>query len=107
MEKRYTLPVAHRAGGGTVIGSACSSRPKLFPYEDRREFGLLSIPAFIIMGVVMIISACTFGVVAQSHEGVGGSGGLRQCLPAGKVVQLILRWVGSWPSSTTLPGVSC
>ena len=24
------------------------------------------------MGVVMIISACTFGVVAQSHEGVEG-----------------------------------
>ena len=71
MEKRYTLPVAIALVVGTVIGSGVFFKAEavLTKTGGNLSVGIL---AFIIMGVVMIISACTFGVVAQSHEGVEG-----------------------------------
>ena len=71
MEKRYTLPVAIALVVGTVIGSGVFFKAEavLTKTGGNLTVGIL---AFIIMGVVMIISACTFGVVAQSHEGVEG-----------------------------------
>ena len=67
MEKRYTLPVAIALVVGTVIGSGVFFKAEavLTKTGGNLSVGIL---AFIIMGVVMIISACTFGVVAQSHE---------------------------------------
>ena len=71
MEKRYTLPVAIALVVGTVIGSGVFFKAEavLTKTGGNLTVGIL---AFIIMGVVMIISACTFGAVAQSHEGVEG-----------------------------------
>ena len=71
MEKRYTLPVAIALVVGTVIGSGVFFKAEavLTKTGGNLSVGIL---AFIIMGVVMIISACTFGIVAQSHEGVEG-----------------------------------
>ena len=71
MEKRYTLPVAIALVVGTVIGSGVFFKAEavLTKTGGNLSVGIL---AFIIMGVVRIISACTFGVVAQSHEGVEG-----------------------------------
>ena len=71
MEKRYTLPVAIALVVGTVIGSGVFFKAEavLTKTGGNLSVGIL---AFIIMGIVMIISACTFGVVAQSHEGVEG-----------------------------------
>lgn len=71
MEKRYTLPVAIALVVGTVIGSGVFFKAEavLTKTGGNLSVGIL---AFIIMGVVMIISACTFGVVAQSHQDVEG-----------------------------------
>ena len=70
MEKRYTLPVAIALVVGTVIGSGVFFKAEavLTKTGGNLSVGIL---AFIIMGVVMIISACTFGV-AQSHQDVEG-----------------------------------
>ena len=71
MEKRYTLPVAIALVVGTVIGSGVFFKAEavLTKTGGNLSVGIL---AFIIMGVVMIISACTFGVVAQNHQDVEG-----------------------------------
>ena len=71
MEKRYTLSVAIALVVGTVIGSGVFFKAEavLTKTGGNLSVGIL---AFIIMGVVMIISACTFGVVAQSHQDVEG-----------------------------------
>lgn len=71
MEKRYTLPVAIALVVGTVIGSGVFFKAEavLTKTGGNLSVGIL---AFIIMGVVMIISACTFGVAAQSHQDVEG-----------------------------------
>ena len=71
MEKRYNLPVAIALVVGTVIGSGIFFKAE---YVLKGTGGNLSIGilAFVIMGVVMIISASAFGVVAQSHEGAEG-----------------------------------
>jgi len=60
MEKRYTLPVAIALVVGTVIGSGVFFKAEavLTKTGGNLSVGIL---AFIIMGVVMIISACTFG----------------------------------------------
>ena len=71
MEKRYTLPVAIAMVVGTVIGSGIFFKAEAVLKGTGGNLGI-GILAFIIMGIVMIISACTFGIVAQSHEGVDG-----------------------------------
>lgn len=71
MEKRYNLPVAIALVVGTVIGSGIFFKAEsvLKGTGGNLSIGIL---AFVIMGVVMIISASAFGVVAQSHEGAEG-----------------------------------
>ena len=71
MEKRYTLPVAIALVVGTVIGSGVFFKAEAVLVKTGGDMGI-GILAFLIMGVVMIISACTFGLVAQSHEDVEG-----------------------------------
>ena len=71
MEKRYTLPVAIALVVGTVIGSGVFFKAEAVLVKTGGNMGI-GILAFLIMGVVMIISACTFGLVAQSHEDVEG-----------------------------------
>lgn len=60
MEKRYTLPVAIAMVVGTVIGSGIFFKAENVLKGTGGNIGI-GILAFIIMGVVMIISACTFG----------------------------------------------
>ena len=100
MEKRYTLPVAIALVVGTVIGSGVFFKAEavLTKTGGNLSVGIL---AFIIMGVVMIISACTFGVVAQSHEGVGAM------RPPPAARPTATTWAGSWPSSTIPPWCPC
>lgn len=97
MEKRYTLPVAIALVVGTVIGSGVFFKAEavLTKTGGNLSVGIL---AFIIMGVVMIISACTFGVVAQSHQDVEGLVGYARP-PAERPTATM--WDGSWRSSTT------
>lgn len=71
MEKRYTLPVAIALVVGTVIGSGVFFKAEAVLVKTGGNMGI-GILAFLIMGVVMIISACTFGLVAQSHADVEG-----------------------------------
>ena len=71
MEKRYTLPVAIALVVGTVIGSGVFFKAEAVLVKTGGNMGI-GILAFLIMRVVMIISACTFGLVAQSHEDVEG-----------------------------------
>ena len=90
MEKRYTLPVAIAVVVGTVIGSGIFFKAEavLTKTGGNLSIGIL---AFIIMGVVMIISACTFGVVAQSHEGVEGLVGFAKA-SCGKTFSYYVGW---------------
>ena len=94
MEKRYTLPVAIALVVGTVIGSGVFFKAEavLTKTGGNLSVGIL---AFIIMGVVMIISACTFGVVAQSHEGVEGLVGYAAA-SCGKTYKNHLATIRSW-----------
>ena len=87
MEKRYTLPVAIALVVGTVIGSGVFFKAEavLTKTGGNLSVGIL---AFIIMVVVMIISACPFGVVAQSHEGVEGLVGYASA-SCGKVMPVL------------------
>ena len=90
MEKRYTLPVAIAVVVGTVIGSGIFFKAEavLTKTGGNLSIGIL---AFIIMGVVMIISACTFGIVAQSHEGVEGLVGFAKA-SCGKTFSYYVGW---------------
>ena len=90
MEKRYTLPVAIALVVGTVIGSGVFFKAEavLTKTGGNLSVGIL---AFIIMGVVMIISACTFGIVAQSHEGVEGLVGFAKA-SCGKTYSYYVGW---------------
>ena len=58
MEKRYTLPVAIAMVVGTVIGSGVFFKAEAVLTKTGGNLAV-GILAFIIMGVVMIISACT------------------------------------------------
>ena len=90
MEKRYTLPVAIALVVGTVIGSGVFFKAEavLTKTGGNLSVGIL---AFIIMGVVMIISACTFGVVAQSHQDVEGLVGYAR-VSCGKTYGYYVGW---------------
>ena len=90
MEKRYTLPVAIAVVVGTVIGSGIFFKAEavLTKTGGNLSIGIL---AFAIMGVVMIISACTFGIVAQSHEGVEGLVGFAKA-SCGKTFSYYVGW---------------
>ena len=90
MEKRYNLPVAIALVVGTVIGSGIFFKAEavLTKTGGNLSVGIL---AFIIMGVVMIISACTFGIVAQSHEGVEGLVGFAKA-SCGKTYSYYVGW---------------
>lgn len=90
MEKRYTLPVAIAVVVGTVIGSGIFFKAEavLTKTGGNLSIGIL---AFVIMGVVMIISACTFGIVAQSHEGVEGLVGFAKA-SCGKTFSYYVGW---------------
>ena len=71
MEKRYNLPVAIALVVGTVIGSGIFFKAENVLKGTGGNLGV-GVLAFVIMGFVMIISAGTFGIVAQSHEGIEG-----------------------------------
>ena len=71
MEKRYNLPVAIAMVVGTVIGSGIFFKAESVLKGTGGNMGI-GILAFLIMGVVMIISAYTFGIVAGHYEGVDG-----------------------------------
>ena len=75
---------------GTVIGSGIFFKAEavLTKTGGNLSIGIL---AFIIMGVVMIISACTFGIVAQSHEGVEGLVGFAKA-SCGKTFSYYVGW---------------
>ena len=90
MEKRYTLPVAIAVVVGTVIGSGIFFKAEavLTKTGGNLSVGIL---AFAIMGVVMIISACTFGIVAQSHEGIEGLVGFAKA-SCGKTFGYYVGW---------------
>ena len=90
MEKRYTLPVAIALVVGTVIGSGVFFKAEAVLNKTGGNLGV-GILAFIIMGVVMIISACTFGTVAQSHEGVEGLVGFAKA-SCGKTYSYYVGW---------------
>ena len=79
MEKRYTLPVAIALVVGTVIGSGVFFKAEavLTKTGGNLSVGIL---AFIIMGVVMIISATPVPPAARGTPTM---------------------WAGSWPSSIT------
>ena len=95
MEKRYTLPVAIAMVVGTVIGSGIFFKAEAVLKGTGGNLGI-GILAFIIMGIVMIISACTFGIVAQSHEGVDGLVGGGQTMNPS--TEAILQEVNRTPS---------
>lgn len=103
MEKRYTLPVAIAMVVGTVIGSGIFFKAEAVLKGTGGNLGI-GILAFIIMGIVMIISACTFGIVAQSHEGVDGLVGFAKAPAARRTATM---WAGSWPWYTTPPWWAC
>ena len=67
MEKRYTLPVAIALVVGTVIGSGVFFKAEAVLVKTGGNMGI-GILAFLIMGVVMIISACTFGLAIAVHS---------------------------------------
>lgn len=90
MEKRYTLPVAIAMVVGTVIGSGIFFKAEAVLKGTGGNLGI-GILAFIIMGIVMIISACTFGIVAQSHEGVDGLVGFAKA-SCGKTYSYYVGW---------------
>ena len=90
MEKRYNLPVAIALVVGTVIGSGIFFKAEAVLTKTGGNLGV-GILAFIIMGVVMIISACTFGIVAQSHEGVEGLVGFAKA-SCGKTYSYYVGW---------------
>lgn len=105
MEKRYTLPVAIAMVVGTVIGSGIFFKAEAVLKGTGGNLGI-GILAFIIMGIVMIISACTFGVVAQSHEGVEGLVGFAKA-SCGKTYSYYVGWFMAVVYYPSLVGVLC
>ena len=105
MEKRYTLPVAIAMVVGTVIGSGIFFKAEAVLKGTGGNLGI-GILAFIIMGIVMIISACTFGVVAQSHEGVDGLVGFAKA-SCGKTYSYYVGWFMAVVYYPSLVGVLC
>ena len=90
MEKRYNLPVAIALVVGTVIGSGIFFKAEavLTKTGGNLSVGIL---AFIIMGVVMIISAYTFGIVSGHYEGVDGLVGFAKA-SCGKNFSYYIGW---------------
>lgn len=105
MEKRYTLPVAIAMVVGTVIGSGIFFKAEAVLKGTGGNLGI-GILAFIIMGIVMIISACTFGIVAQSHEGVEGLVGYAAA-SCGKTYSYYVGWFMAVVYYPSLVGVLC
>lgn len=105
MEKRYTLPVAIAMVVGTVIGSGIFFKAEAVLKGTGGNLGI-GILAFIIMGIVMIISACTFGIVAQSHEGVDGMVGFAKA-SCGKTYSYYVGWFMAVVYYPSLVGVLC
>ena len=105
MEKRYTLPVAIAMVVGTVIGSGIFFKAEAVLKGTGGNLGI-GILAFIIMGIVMIISACTFGIVAQSHEGVDGLVGFAKA-SCGKTYSYYVGWFMAVVYYPALVGVLC
>ena len=105
MEKRYTLPVAIAMVVGTVIGSGIFFKAEAVLKGTGCNLGI-GILAFIIMGIVMIISACTFGIVAQSHEGVDGLVGFAKA-SCGKTYSYYVGWFMAVVYYPSLVGVLC
>lgn len=105
MEKRYTLPVAIAMVVGTVIGSGIFFKAEAVLKGTGGNLGI-GILAFIIMGIVMIISACTFGIVAQSHEGVDGLVGFAKA-SCGKWYGYYVGWFMAVVYYPSLVGVLC
>ena len=90
MEKRYTLPVAIAVVVGTVIGSGVFFKAESVLRGTGGNMGV-GILAFAIMGVVMIISACTFGIVAGHYEGVDGLVGFSRAA-CGRTYSYYIGW---------------
>ena len=105
MEKRYTLPVAIAMVVGTVIGSGIFFKAEAVLKGTGGNLGI-GILAFVIMGIVMIISACTFGIVAQSHEGVDGLVGFAKA-SCGKTYSYYVGWFMAVIYYPSLVGVLC
>ena len=105
MEKRYTLPVAIAMVVGTVIGSGIFFKAEAVLKGTGGNLGI-GILAFIIMGIVMIISTCTFGIVAQSHEGVDGLVGFAKA-SCGKTYSYYVGWFMAVVYYPSLVGVLC
>ncbi len=105
MEKRYTLPVAIAMVVGTVIGSGIFFKAEAVLKGTGGNLGI-GILAFIIMGIVMIISACTVGIVAQSHEGVDGLVGFAKAA-CGKTYSYDVGWFMAVVYYPSLVGVLC
>lgn len=105
MEKRYTLPVAIAMVVGTVIGSGIFFKAEAVLKGTGGNLGI-GILAFIIMGIVMIISACTFGIVAQSHDGVDGLVGFAKA-SCGKTYSYYVGWFMAVVYYPSLVGVLC
>ncbi len=90
---------------GTVIGSGIFFKAEAVLKGTGGNLGI-GILAFIIMGVVMIISACTFGIVAQSHEGVDGLVGFAKA-SCGKTYSYYVGWFMAVVYYPSLVGVLC
>lgn len=90
---------------GTVIGSGIFFKAENVLKGTGGNIGI-GILAFIIMGVVMIISACTFGIVAQSHEGVDGLVGFAKA-SCGKTYSYYVGWFMAVVYYPSLVGVLC
>lgn len=105
MEKRYTLPVAVAMVVGTVIGSGIFFKAEAVLKGTGGNLGI-GILAFLIMGVVMIISASAFGIVAQSHEGVDGLVGFAGA-SCGRAYGYYVGWFMATIYYPSLVGVLC
>ena len=103
MEKRYTLPVAIALVVGTVIGSGIFFKAENVLKGTGGNLGV-GVLAFVIMGFVMIISAGTFGIVAQSHEGIEGLVGYARA-SCGKTYGYYMGWFMATVYYPSLTGV--
>ena len=90
MEKRYGLPVAIAMVIGTVIGSGIFFKAEAVLNRTGGNM-IAGILAFVIMGVVMIISAYTFGIVSGHYEGVDGLVGFSK-VACGKTYSYYIGW---------------
>ena len=90
MEKRYGLPVAIAMVIGTVIGSGIFFKAEAVLNRTGGNM-IAGILAFVIRGVVMIISAYTFGIVSGHYEGVDGLVGFSK-VACGKNYSYYIGW---------------